>query len=185
MDLMDFQAWVYSNIEVNPHTVDCTGSLIVGVKLFGMPHTVVGEGGENGGVFYLSIEKFDDDDNEVAVSSRQVKKLGSIEEALRMRIVELFVSSLEYERKKRILCDFNRFFAGGLSLFESVREKSPQAMSAKELISSFNEKFESCEKSIKKEKVVKHAIKDLKESVESFSRLLQKRIEKKLEALNE
>lgn len=186
MELMDFQAWIYSNIEVNPHKIDNQGFLSFGVKLFGMPHTIKGNGsGSGGGVFYLDFNLFEEWEEEICISSKQVLNLGSIENALKMRIAEFFVASLEHDRKKSILCDFNRYFAGGLSFFESVREKSPQTMSAKELISNFNEKLESCEKSIKKEKIVKHAIKDLKGAVDSFSRLLQKRIEKKLEALNE
>lgn len=185
---MDFQAWIYSNIEVNPHKIDNQGFLSFGVKLFEMPHTIKGNGSsDGGGVFYLDFKLFEEWEEEICISSKQVSKLGSIENALKMRIAEFFVASLEYERKKSILCDFNRYFAGGLSFFESVRGKSPQTMSAKELILNLNEKFDDSDKSIKikRQKIVKHAIRDLKGSIEAYSRLLQKRMEKKLEALNE
>lgn len=177
MDLMDFQAWVYSQIEVKPHFVN-GGVWNFPCVLFGMPHTIKGYSNGSGGIFYLDFKVLESGEEEIFVSNGLIAQCnGDRYEALKIRVVEFFVSCIDNDRKRKLLSEYNRSFGGGISLFLAMRDKNPQVMSAKELINQKNELWE-CEEIIKDGDKLKE---DILKDYEKYSQMLKAQIEKKLE----
>lgn len=177
METLDFQAWVYSQVEVKQHFVN-GGVWNFPCVLFGMPHTIRGYSNGNGGIFYLDFKVLESGEEEICISSNLINQCnGDNKEALKLRVVEFFVSCIDNDRKRKLLSEYNRSFGGGISLFLSMRDKNPQVMSAKELINQKNEMWE-CEEAIKDVDKLKE---DILKDYEKYSQMLKAQIEKKLE----
>ena len=170
MDTIDFQGWVYSNIEVKP-PYPKNDMWFFGAVIFGMPHTIKGNATSSGGVFCLDFGVLPPSEEEVFVSSKLINQAGGYEEALRLRITEFFVGSLDYDNKREALCKYNRFFGGGVSLFIHKRS-NPKCLSAKELLQSFEGTFKKEDRENENKKIIKK----LNTQIDTFSKLLKKSI---------
>lgn len=181
MDSIDFQGWVHSNIEIKP-PYNKDDMWHFGAVIFGMPHTIRGNATSSGGVFYLDFGVLTPTEEEIYISSRLINQTGGYETALRVRVTEFFVSALDCDHKREVLCEYNRFFGGGVSLF--LRKISnPKDMSVKDLI----ENLDIVTKEKEKEKKATHKPEGNKElaskltsQIDSYTRLLKKRIHAEL-----
>lgn len=80
MDSIDFQKWVYANIEVKP-PYNKDDMWHFGAVIFGMPHTIRGNATSSGGVFYLDFGVLTPTEEEIYISSRLINQTGGYETA--------------------------------------------------------------------------------------------------------
>lgn len=169
-----FQKWIMSQINVIKTHKEEEFTL----KFFGISHTISVVAGEHSLIVSLNLNVLSKDDEELCISQKMVNMCGGTESAIKLRIAEFFISSLDNPQKKAELSIYNRCFGGAVSLFEFLESKK-----LKEIVEKSEPQSEKQEVSKKNQKIIKHAISDLQDSVEAYARLLSKRIESKLKEL--
>lgn len=172
MRIENLQDWIYSQIQIES-IQNYQNQVIVAVSIFGEQKLLQG----NGLVFCFESEDLEEF-QELCISNRAIENYGSLQEALRMRILELFISSIGFNSKQERLYRFSPPFQGVMLLFEWYQASDTSQMTAPQLLECFTKKQNGIQEEKRRKKMIKNTINEAREALNAFSKRLLNKLER-------